>query len=255
MTDTSTEAVQTFADDLQRLQFEQLNKMVVTRNGLVGKVNAASGDRMSLTEQIRENDNDPEIAEAREQMSIWSEKLNDLVKPKVDAIVENAKGSIAEFETELKEMESTLNTGLSFYKKSYGDDAAAFFTTRERLKGTQVRSGTGTRRIRGWYVTVTIDGESKQFENFSSAAKHANADTGDLQTAFFAKAGTEDPKKISVNEVSFVINITDVDDDGNSVEKEALISCVKQEVESPAAQEEAPAVTDSDDFPDDLEDL
>lgn len=228
---------QTFKDALQKAQFEELNKMILSRNDLVGRANAASGDRLTLTEQIRENSTDPDIAEAREQMSQWSLKLDELVKPIVDKMVEDSKGSIDDLESKIKEADGTLKPGLTFYRKMYGDDAAGFFADLARLKGIQVRSGGGGRRIRGYTIFVTLGDSDKTvgYENFSSAAKAIGVDTLDVQQAFMAKAGTEDAAKFPPV-VEFLIDYPHTDKDGNKSTLQAQVRAEKNE-EEPASDE------------------
>ncbi len=260
---TNTEAPkeQSFRDELQRLQFTEIEKQIVARNDLVGRANAASGDRVTLTEQMRENDTDPEVVEAREQMSKWALKLDELIKPKVDAIINDSKGSVEELEKKIKEADTLVNPGINFYKKMYGDEAAEFFTARARLKGTAVRSGgSGGRRIRGFNVSVTLEGKDEvTFENFSAAAKHIGVDTVDLQNAFFAKGGSEDVSKIA-DKVEYTINYTDTDSEGNKTEHSAYVTAERTE-EAKAKNAEAnanpgtPAADESDDEDDNVLDV
>lgn len=251
MTDATAEkAPLKFKDDFQKMQFELLSKQISERNGLVGKANAAHGDRQTLTEQIRESDTDPAIVEAREQMSKWILKLDELVKPKVDAIIADAAGSVTEIEEQIKGIDAVLKPGLNYYKKLYDDDSASHFPAQDRLKGTAVRSsGAGGRRIRGFNVEVTVDGESRDFDNFTQAAKHLNVDTIDLQKAFFSQAGSEDLKAVA-DKVSFTINFPEVDADGNEQEKEAFVKAYRTE-----PQGGAHAAVESNDSGDDESDL
>ncbi len=254
-TTEDTPKTQTFRDDLQRLQFTELEKQIVARNDLVGRANAASGDRVTLTEQMRENDTDPEVVEAREQMSKWALRLDELIKPKVDAIIADSKGSVEELEKAIKEADSLVNPGVNFYKKMYGDEAASFFTERKRLKGTAVRSGgSGGRRIRGFNVTVQLeDKDAVTFDNFSGAAKYIGVETSDLQNAFFAKAGTEDVAKID-DEVTYTVNYTNTDGEGNKTEHAAYVTAERTEEakakrNEAAASNAAPAADEDDDEP------
>jgi len=219
---------QTFQNDLHRLQFESLEQMIQSRNDLVGRANAANGDRVTLEEQVRNNSTKPEIVALREQISELILELDKHVKPIVDEAITSASGDVNEIEEKIKETDKTLKAGLAYYKNVYGDEAASFFSKQERLKGTQLRSGSGGRRIRGFDLTVTIDGEDRTFENFSTAAKHIGVDTTELQRAFFEKAGTEDAAKLP-DSVKFVINYTEVDDDKNETPKEAFVHAFKNE--------------------------
>jgi hypothetical protein len=247
-------------DDLQRMQFTMLDGFIKQRNGLVAKANAAHGDRQTLMEQIRENDTDPDIVEAREQMSAWSEKLNKLVEPKVEDFIADSAGCVAETEEEIKNIDSKLKPGLNFYKKSYDDDTAEHFTSQARLQGATVRSGgSGARRIRGFSVEITVDGEARNFDNFTQAAKHLDVDTSDLQSEFFKAAGNDDLKKIG-NEVKFVINFTETDSDENSTQKEAFVKAYRDEPlteggETPVGSDSVePTVSDDEDDSDADED-
>lgn len=246
---------QKFKDKLQELQFEELEKMIVARNDQVGRANAASGDRVTITEQLRENDQSPEIVEARNQLNAWRDKLDALVKPLVDALVEDSKGSVDELEKGIKEADQALKPGLNFYKKMYGDDAAEFFTPLARLKGIQVRSGGSGRRIRGYEIAVTTtdaSGNDKTmgFENFSSAAKHIGVDTLDLQQAFFAKAGTEKAEDLPAL-VEFTIDYPVTAQDGTKSTAQAQVSAEKQakadDADGDSESDNAPEVEVSDD--------
>lgn len=219
---------QTFQNDLHRLQFESLKEMILSRNDLVGRANAANGDRLTLEEQVRNNSTKPEIVELRDKISELIMELDKHVKPIVDEAINSASGDVNEIEEKIKETDKTLKAGLAYYKNVYGEEAASFFPKQERLKGTQLRSGSGGRRIRGFDLTVTIDGEDRTFENFSTAAKHIGVDTAELQRAFFEKAGTEDASKLPES-VKFVINYTEVDDDKNETPKEAFVHAFKNE--------------------------
>lgn len=219
---------QQFVDDLHRLQYEALEKSILERNDLVGRANAANGDRVSLEEQIRNNSTDPQIASLREQISELIMELDAKVKPLVDEAINSASGDVNEIEEKIKATDKTLKAGLAYFKNVYGDDAAAYFTKQDRLKGTQLRSGSGGRRIRGYDLTVTVDGEDRTFENFSTAAKHIGVDTVELQRAFMDKAGTEKAEDFP-DQVKFVVNFTEVDDDKNETEKSAMVEANKNE--------------------------
>ena len=219
---------QVFQNDLHRLQFTELERMIKEKNALVAKANAANGDRLTLTETIRDTSQDPEIVRLREQISELIMQLDALVNPLVDQAIAESSGDINAIEEGIKELDKTLKPGLSYFKNVYGDEAYSFFSKQDRLKGLQLRSGSGGRRIRGYSLTVTVDGEDRTFENFSTAAKYIGVDTVDLQRAFFDKAGTEDAAKLP-SEVKFVVNYTEVDDDKNETEKSAMVHAFKDE--------------------------
>lgn len=222
------EQVQEFQDPMHEMQFKMLSDLITKRNDLVGKANAAKGDRQTLTEQIRENSQDPEIVKAREAYSEALLALDALVKPEVERIIADSAGATEGIESEISELDKTLKPGVTFFKKVYGDDAAKFFPTQSRLAGAAtVRSGAGGRRVRGFRVVVTIDGESTEFENFAGAAKFLDAETSDLQAAFFQKAGTETLKDVP-DEVNMTIDFTEVDADNNEQAKQAFVKAYRE---------------------------
>lgn len=229
-TDTVTDALppQQFKDEINRLQFEQIEGFIGERNSLVGILNAASGDRITLTEQIRETSTDPDIVAAREAAAEAEMRLHALVKPLVDKIIEDSKGSQEEAENRVKELDGLIKPSQTLYKKLYGEDAYKYFTKLERAKGAAVGRGSGVRRIRGFNVIVTIDGEPVEFDNFATAAKHVDFITEDLQKAFFEAAKTDVLKDIP-DVVNFTVNFEDTDADGNKETKEAFVKAYRSE--------------------------
>lgn len=235
-----------FKDEMHQMQFKMLSDFITKRNSLVGQANAAAGNKEDLIAQVRENDSDPAIVQARETWAKAYEDLMALVSPKVEAIIANSQGSVEKIEAEIKEIDSALKPGLTYFKKIYGEESASHFPSQDRLKGTQVRSGGGGRRIRGYNVQVTVDGETKEFQNFSTAAQYLDVDTLDLQNAFFAKAGTTVLKDIA-DVISLVVNFDEVDEDGNKTEKEALVKAYRTEPTGNSASDKPsePADVDS----------
>lgn len=236
-----------FDDEMQQMTFNMLSNLINERNSLVGQANAANGDRQTLTEQIRENSTDPEIVAAREAYSEALLALDALVKPKVEAMIADSAGSVTEIEEKIKELDGKLKPGVTYFKKLYADsDVINHLPTQERLKGASVgRTGAGGRRIRGFNVVVTVDGEASEFENFSSAAAYLDVDTTELQKAFFEKAGTDVLKEVP-DEVNLVINYVEVDDDENETEKEAMVRAYRTEPTGSNATESEPEVEDED---------
>lgn len=252
MSENSTETTPlAFVDEMHELTHKQIEKFINERNALVGQANAANGDRVTLTEQITENSTDPAIVEAREMRDEAIMRLHELVTPKVNEIVENAAGSVVEVEESIKEIDGKLKPGLTYYKKVYGEDAAKHLPSQERLKGTQIRSGGGGRRVRGFKVDVTVDGETTTFDNFASAAKYLEVDTTDLQEKFFEKAGNPKQVKDAPDVVNMTINYTEVDEDETETEKEAFVKAWRPTANETPADE--PVVADEDD--EDDEDL
>ena len=251
MTENTTELPpQTFADEMHELQFRQLNKLIVTRNDLVGRFNAASGDRLTLTEQIRDNSQDPEIVAAREAWAEAEMKLHALVTPQVDKIIADSQGSRDEIETSIKELDAKLKPGLTYFKKMYGETSAKYFTKQERVQGA-IRAS-GGKRVRGFNVVVTIDGEPREFDNAAQAAKFigGEVETTDLTNAFFQKSGVEAAKD-APDSVSFTLEFTEVDADGNKSEKEAFVKFYRDgaATDNEDSTEDAPVeVADEDDL-------
>lgn len=239
---------QVFQDEMHKMQFDLLNGLIAKRNSLVGRFNAASGDRVSLTEQIRESDDDPAIVEAREKWSQAYLDLMALVDPKVNAIIEGSQGSQEELEKNIKDLDLKLKPGITYFKKMYGENAAKYFATQERVKGA-IRASGGGKRVRGYDVIVTIDGEDRQFENAASAAKFigGEVETSDLQNAFFSKAGVEKSKD-APDVVSMTLDFTEVDGDGNKTEKQAFVKFVRSATATNAGGDEV----ETDDEPEDV---
>lgn len=241
----------TFADPVQKAMYEQFIDLIKSRNALVGKVNAANGDAVALKEQITEESTDADIVAAREARDNAIEALEALVKPQVEAMINNAAEGLADAEASIKDIDSKLKPGLTFYKKLYGDDAVDALPTQTRLKGMRIgNSGSSGRRIRGFNVTVTIDNEIQEFESFAAAANYLDEDTKSLQDAFFAAAGTDVLKEVA-NKVFFNVTFTEVDDDGNKTEREAAVLAyrtdpsddVEDKANAPAPQNEGPGPT------------
>lgn len=241
MTETTTDTPQ-FTDHMHQMVHEQLEGFIKERNSLVGTANAAHGDRVTLTEQIREESTDPEIVAAREAYSEALLALDALVKPKVDAIIANATESVAEVEAKIKEIDSKLKPGLSYYKKLYGDEVAATLPAQAKIKGLRVASASGGRRIRGFNFVVTVDGESQEFENAASAAKWLDVETGSFQEAFFEAAGNPKQVKDAPANVDFQIVFVEVDEDENETEKTAKVAAYRPDAtDAPEVEAEAPA--------------
>lgn len=234
----------TFADPVQAAMYQQFTELIKNRNALVGKVNAANGDAVALKEQITEESTDADIVAAREARDSAIEALEALVKPQVEAMINNAAEGLADAESSIKDIDSKLKPGMTFYKKLYGDDAVDALPAQTRLKGMRLgNSGTSGRRIRGFNVTVTIDGEIQEFESFAAAANYLDEDTATLQTAFFAAAGTDVLKEVA-NKVFFNVTFTEVDDDGNKTEREASVTAYRTDPSDEVADEATAEVSE-----------
>lgn len=211
-----------FANEMQKMQYNSLVEFINKRNDLVSKINAATGDREALVESVA-NSSDESIAHLRNSIADLQERFDALVAEAVDALLAESTDNAEGLQNEVKEIDETVKPGLSFYKKLYGDDAAAELPKLDRLKGARSGSGSGQKRIRGYDVDVFVDGETTSFENFSQAAKAVGVDTAALQEGFFAKAGVEKLKD-APDEVEFSVSWVEEDDDGNEFENTATVT-------------------------------
>lgn len=249
MTETTTEAPvkqeRTFSSPMEKMQFEGLVEFIDQYNDLVGKINAATGDKDALAAQIAKDKFADEVAEIQ--------RLQEALDAKVDAEVEKAltsdQGDMSELTEKAKDLKGKIGAGINYFKKLYGDESAEHFPKQDRLKGTRVGggSGTGTRRIRGFRVSVTdSDGNSVDHENFASAAKSLGLSTGDLQEYFFTKAGATDLTEIG-NEVTFRLEWNNTDDEGNETPDHADVRAYREvPVDESDDSEDEPEVEDVD---------
>lgn len=254
MSETTTEAPAkqelTFSSPMEKMQYEAMEQFIGEYNDLVGKINAATGDKDALAVQIAKEKFADELAEIT--------RLQEALDAKVDVEVEKAltsdQGDMTELTEKAKDLKGKIGAGINYFKKLYGDESAEKFTKQERLKGQRVGgTATGTRRIRGFRVTITQGDEAKDYENFASAAKSLGLSTGELQEFFFAKAGATDLSDIG-NVVEFDLNWNDTDEEGNEVPNSATVKCYREnpvEDESPSVTEdevEADETPDEDDL-------
>lgn len=248
-----------FQGELHQLQFEQIKDFIHKRNSLVATLNAAQGDRVSMTEQFKNESTDPQVVAAREALEQAQQALEALIAPLVEQAIAAASGSTDEIEAALSDLDGKLKPALTYFKKMYeGDATVDALPSQDRLKGASVgRAGSGGRRIRGYNVVVTLDGKTTEFENFTSAAKHLDLDTTDLQKIFFDKAGKgpDAALKDLPDVVNFAINFTETDDQGVETENEAIIKAYRTETSGNATEapveptdaeiDSAPAVNDA----------
>lgn len=229
MTETVTEAPakkeREFSSPMEKMQFEGLEEFIEQYNDLVGKINAATGDKDALADQIAKEKFADEVAEIK--------RLQEELDAKVDVEVEKAltsdQGDMTELTDKAKDLKSKIGAGINYFKKLYGDSSAEHFTKQERLKGQRVGSGgTGTRRIRGFRVTITdSEGTAVDYENFASAAKSLGLGTGDLQEYFFQKAGATDLSEIG-NVVEFRLDWENEDGEGNKTPDHAVVRAYRE---------------------------
>ena len=215
----------TFSSPMEKMQFEGLEEFIATYNDLVGKINAATGDKDALADQIAKEKFADEVAEIK--------RLQEELDAKVDVEVEKAltsdQGDMTELTEKAKDLKSKIGAGITYFKKLYGDASAERFTKQERLKGQRVGTGgTGTRRIRGFRVEITdSEGKSVDHENFASAAKALGLGTSDLQEYFFQKAGATDLSEIG-NQVEFTLEWEDTKEDGSKAPNHAVVRAYRE---------------------------
>lgn len=215
-----------FTSPMQKMQHEALVEYIEKRNALVAKVNASTGDRKSLAENIK---NSEEFASIRHEIERLTKSLDEAVEAKVEAALSNASEDTTEAQEQIKEIDGIVRSGLSYYKKLYGDEAADALPKQERIKTQRAGGGgsTGGKRIRGYNVIVTIGNEVTEFENFASAAKFLDVvDTAALQEQFFAKAGVEKLKD-APDEVVFSLSWEEVDEDDNRTPVTAIVKAYR----------------------------
>ena len=236
MTETTTEApaevTLEFVDAMHEAAFKQLAAFISERNSLVGKANAANGDRMTLTEQITEESTDPKIVKAREARDNAIMQLHALVSPQVDKIMENAKGSIEEIEKSIKDVDQKLKPGVTYFRRLYGDESADHLPAQARLKGVRINSGGGSgRRVRGFNFIINYADEVMEVENAAAVAKFlGDIETSIVQEAFFQAAGV-DTSKDAADTVEFALTLTETDEDGNESQETASINAYRTKSE------------------------
>jgi len=236
--ETEDEEVLNFPDEMAELSFNTLEDLINERNAAVAKVNASKGDAQTLMENLRENSNKPAAVKAREARDKYQElldeailALDEAVRPEVKETIEKA-GDTSEGEAEIKQFDERIKPGLTYFKKSYGEDLASHLPSLARLKNASMRAtGSGGRRVRGYTVTVTADGKATDFENIASAAKYLEQDTSVLQEAFFKAAGIGAEGKLAdaPDRVDFTVEYTDTYEDGSSEDKVASIFATRTE--------------------------
>jgi hypothetical protein len=226
MTETQEQVTeQTFANPMQKMQFDALAEMIKDHNALVTQVNAATGDKDALAEAIVQQD---EFADLRNKIAELQEQLDAAVDVKVQEALSSDQGDVTEATEKAKELKGTITSGINYYKKLYGDSAAEAFPKQERLKGaSRAGSGAGGRRIRGFRVIITDANGPTEYENFANASKALGIDTKDLQEHFFAKAGAEKLADVP-DEVTFTLEWEDVAEDGTKSKASATVKAYRE---------------------------
>ena len=239
----------TFKDPMQELAFKQLAGLIGERNSKVGRINAVKGDRLSLLKELEEKSDNPEAVKARAARDKAQEELDEAVmalhkavQPEIESLTQDAEKSVESIENEVKEADQTIKPGMTYFKKVYGEDLAKHLPGLERLKGFSSRgTGGGGRRIRGYVVTVEVDGESRDFDNVATAAKYLDVETGDLQGKFFEAAGNPEKLADAPDTVSFEVSYEDTYEDGTKEQKVASVTATR------TAKDEGPAEDDESD--------
>lgn len=224
-----------FGSAMQKMQFEGLVEFITEHNNLVAKVNAATGDRDSLAESIKNSD---EFADIRNKIAELQDQLDVAVNEKVEAALANASGDAEGLTDKVKELKSTITSGISYYKKLYGDEAAEAFPKVDRVKGQRTGGGGGGgKRIRGYNVIVTYaNGEVTEYDNFAGAAKALGVDTAALQEQFYAKAGVEKLKD-APDEITFGLSWEDTAEDGTKTPNSATVKAYRTGPSGPPTAE------------------
>jgi hypothetical protein len=251
--ESTTEAPQeapVFPDEMAEMSFKMLSKLTDERNAEVGKINAVKGDRMTLTEQLEASSTNPEAVQAREAKEEAQEALDEaimalhkVIQPEVDALLKDAESSVTQIEEKVKDLDSKIKPGLAYFKKMYGENLAKHLPAMARLKGFSTRgAGSSGRRIRGYVVSVKVDGETTDFENVASAAKYLDVETSALQEAFFKEAGNPEKLADAPDVVTFSVTYTETYDDNSTEDKTAKVTATrtaKDEGSTEADEDEA----------------
>lgn len=233
---------------LKQMQIDAMTEMIVERNELVGKVNAATGSKDALADSIR---NSEQFEDLRNQIAELEEALESQVDALVKERLENATEVGSDVTEKIKELDAALTPGLTYFKKIYGEEAFNELPKRDRVKGVRTGGGGGGgKRIRGFNWVVTVGNESTEYENAATTAKALGIDTKTLQEQLFAKAGVETVKELP-NEVILTMSYEDVAEDGTKTSVSATIRAYRTEPtetedESPTVSDE-PEVADGDD--------
>src|SRR5690606_11951432 len=103
----------------------------------------------------------------------------------------------------VKELESKIRPGITYLKKMYGEASAKALP--DMVRARVARSGGGGRRIRGYELAVSVNGEEYGFENFAAASKDLGVPTEVLQAKFFEAAGNPAALKDAPDTVDFAI--------------------------------------------------
>lgn len=231
---------------MKQMQYDGLVEFITKHNALVAKINAATGDKDSLTESISESD---EFADQRAAIAELQEALEAAVAVKVDEALASASEDTTEVEAEVKDLKSTISSGISYYKKLYKDEDAEFPKI-DRVKGQRTGGGSGGKRVRGYNVIVTVGDDTDEYPNFASAAKALGAETSELQEQFFSKAGVEQLKD-APDEVTFGLSWVETDEDGTETTVSATVKAYRTGPSGPPAKEAssddvaAPAAADA----------
>lgn len=220
-----------FPDEMSQEMFKTIVNLITQRNGLVGKVNAVKGDQQTLTEQLIESSTSKDAVAARKRRDKAKAELDqaelDLyaaIKPEVEATLADAEGSAKKIEDDIKELDGKIKPAQNFFKKMYGENLSKHLPSLERLKGFSTRgAGSSGRRVRGYTVDVTCDGETTGFDNMAGAAKYLGVETTALQEAFFSAAGNPEALKDAPDRVDFSVEYTDTYDDGSTEIKTATL--------------------------------
>jgi seryl-tRNA synthetase len=219
-------------DEVGLVVYNKLVELSEKHNSNVQTIKAAKGDSQALLETLRESYTDnEEVNQLREaieklQMNLFraEEKRDQLLKPVVAQMKEQASEGTEELEETNKELKTQIRAAQKFIKTIVTDDETLKALMPKLKSDTSGGGGTGTRRIqhRNWIVG------DEEFCSASAAAAKLNVATADFQSAFFEAAGSDQKEKWP-EEVTFKV--------GDSV--------VISQANPPAESESAPLSGDS----------
>lgn len=261
-TDAKPEAPLKPLDEFGQMALSNLRATIEKYNALASRVKAATGDPQALLDNLRESYTEDEqavkIRTAIEDLDDKREKLvtalDNILKPIVEQQVNAAKEGLGTAEEEANDLLKTVRAGMKYigdlYDERHLSDLPAL-VGKSRAGGGGGQGG-GGRRIRGFdvYINGTLaamrNGKGVQVSNMATAAKELGVETEVLRDAFFAAAGTDDPKKYPAK-VEFTVSVDEKQEDDSVKQVTKTITAVKvnegeeRAGEQPAATEEPAA--------------
>lgn len=236
-------------DEFGQMAKDRLRSSIEQHNTLASRVKAATGDPQALLDNLRETYTEGDagkITAAIEDLDNKREALfakrDEILKPIVASMVEDAKAGVGDAEQQAADLLKTIKAGQKYLSDLYGEGAIEDLP---KVVGKRAASsgsgGTGQRRVRGFdvYIDGTLataaDAQGVKKSNLAAAAKALGVDTESLRDSFFSAAGSEDSKAWPAK-VEFDVTVTEGEgDDAKSVTKHLV--CKKQVTATPGATE------------------